>query len=47
MLAGRIEDGTINVPKSAGIEVVRRCSGDSSEVVNGYISGNIYDNGEN
>lgn len=46
MLAGGIGDGAINVLKSAGIVVVRGCSGDATEVVNRYILGNISDSGE-
>jgi len=46
MLAGGIGGGAINVLNNAGIEVVRGCSGDASEVVKLYISGSVTDSGE-
>ncbi len=46
MLAGGIGGGAINVMANAGIEVVRGCSGDASEVVKLYISGGVTDSGE-
>jgi predicted Fe-Mo cluster-binding NifX family protein len=46
MLAGGIGMGAINVLNSAGIEVVRGCSGDANELVKQYISGGITDSGE-
>ncbi len=46
MLAGGIGMGAINVLNSAGIEVVRGCSGDASEIVKKFISGGIKDSGE-
>ena len=46
MLAGGIGMGAVNVLKSAGIDVVRGCSGDATEVLMEYLSGNISDSGE-
>ena len=46
MLAGGIGEGAINVLNSFGIDVVRGCSGDASEVVMQFLSGNIIDKGE-
>lgn len=45
MLAGGIGGGAINVLNSNGIEVIRGCSGDATEVVKFYISGQIHDSG--
>jgi len=45
MLAGGIGGGAINVLNSAGIEVVRGCSGVPEEVVKQYIAGLISDSG--
>jgi predicted Fe-Mo cluster-binding NifX family protein len=46
MLAGGIGGGAINVLNSAGIEVVRGCSGNASEIVKQYIAGLLSDSGE-
>jgi predicted Fe-Mo cluster-binding NifX family protein len=46
MLAGGIGGGAINVLNNSGIDVVRGCSGNASEVVNLFISGLIADSGE-
>jgi predicted Fe-Mo cluster-binding NifX family protein len=46
MLAGGIGGGAINVLNSAGIEVVRGCSGKPENVVKQYIDGLIADSGE-
>ncbi|MDA3954558.1 MAG: NifB/NifX family molybdenum-iron cluster-binding protein [Bacteroidales bacterium] len=46
MLTGGIGAGAINVLNSAGIEVVRGCSGDAKNVVEQYITGNISDSGQ-
>ncbi|MEI6274471.1 MAG: NifB/NifX family molybdenum-iron cluster-binding protein [Prolixibacteraceae bacterium] len=46
MLAGGIGNGAINVLNRAGIEVVRGCSGESTDVVQRYLSGLILDSGE-
>ncbi len=45
MLAGGIGGGAINVMNSAGIEVVRGCSGNVTELVNQYLSGLVKDGG--
>ncbi len=45
MLAGGIGGGAINVLNSSGIEVIRGCSGDATEVVKLYISGLVEDSG--
>ncbi len=46
MLAGGIGGGAINVLNNAGIDVIRGCEGNASEVVKLYISGQIADSGE-
>jgi predicted Fe-Mo cluster-binding NifX family protein len=46
MLAGGIGGGAIYVLNNAGIEVIRGCSGDATEVVKQFIAGNISDSGE-
>lgn len=45
MLAGGIGAGAINVLNYSGIEVIRGCSGNASEVVELYIRGLIKDSG--
>ena len=45
MLAGGIGGGAINVLNSQGIEVIRGCSGDATEVVKLYLSGKVEDSG--
>jgi predicted Fe-Mo cluster-binding NifX family protein len=45
MLAGGIGGGAINVLNNSGIEVVRGCSGDATEVVKLYLSGSVADSG--
>jgi predicted Fe-Mo cluster-binding NifX family protein len=45
MLAGGIGGGAINVLNNSGIEVIRGCSGDASEVVKLYLSGLVEDSG--
>jgi predicted Fe-Mo cluster-binding NifX family protein len=45
MLAGGIGGGAINVLNNSGIEVIRGCSGDATEVVNLFLSGLIEDSG--
>jgi predicted Fe-Mo cluster-binding NifX family protein len=45
MLAGGIGGGAINVLNNSGIEVVRGCSGDATEVVKLYLSGLVEDSG--
>jgi predicted Fe-Mo cluster-binding NifX family protein len=45
MLAGGIGGGAINVLNYSGIEVVRGCSGDATEVIKLFVRGNITDSG--
>jgi predicted Fe-Mo cluster-binding NifX family protein len=45
MLAGGIGGGAINVLNSNGVEVVRGCAGDATEVVKLYLSGLVEDSG--
>jgi predicted Fe-Mo cluster-binding NifX family protein len=45
MLAGGIGDGAVNNLKSEGIEVIRGCSGDATEVVKLFVSGLVEDTG--
>jgi predicted Fe-Mo cluster-binding NifX family protein len=45
MLAGGIGSGAINVLNNSGIEVVRGCAGDATEVVKLYLSGLVKDSG--
>jgi predicted Fe-Mo cluster-binding NifX family protein len=45
MLAGGIGGGAINVLNYSGIEVIRGCSGDATEVVKLYLSGLVEDSG--
>ncbi|HZL10146.1 MAG TPA: NifB/NifX family molybdenum-iron cluster-binding protein [Prolixibacteraceae bacterium] len=47
MLAGGIGGGAINVLKTAGINAIRGCSGNATEIVKQYISGLIIDSGLN
>jgi predicted Fe-Mo cluster-binding NifX family protein len=47
MLAGGIGGGAINVLNSNGIDVIRGCAGDASEVVKLYIQGMVEDSGNN
>ena len=46
MLAGGIGGGAINVLNNSGIDVIRGCSGDATEVVKSFIAGSIADSGE-
>ena len=46
MLAGGIGNGAINVLNSAGIEVIRGCSGDSANLIAAFLSGKLTDSGE-
>jgi len=46
MLAGGIGSGAINVLAAHGIQVVRGCSGNTDEVVDLYINGELTDSGE-
>jgi predicted Fe-Mo cluster-binding NifX family protein len=45
MLAGGIGGGAINVLNNSGIEVIRGCSGDATEVVRLYLKGMVEDSG--
>lgn len=45
MLAGGIGAGAINVLSNSGIDVIRGCSGDATEVVKLYLSGSVKDSG--
>ena len=45
MLAGGIGGGAINVLNNSGIEVIRGCSGNATEVVKLYLSGLVKDSG--
>jgi predicted Fe-Mo cluster-binding NifX family protein len=47
MLAGGIGGGAINVLNSHGIDVIRGCSGDATEVVKLFINGLVEDSGSN
>jgi predicted Fe-Mo cluster-binding NifX family protein len=45
MLAGGIGGGAINVLNNSGIQVIRGCSGDATEVVKLYLAGLVADSG--
>ena len=45
MLAGGIGGGAINVLNQAGINVIRGCEGNATEIVNAFINGEIEDSG--
>jgi predicted Fe-Mo cluster-binding NifX family protein len=45
MLVGGIDGGAINVLNNSGIEVIRGCAGDATEVVKLYLSGLVEDSG--
>lgn len=45
VLAGGIGSGAINVLKAEGIDVVRGCEGDATEVVNAFLAGLVKDSG--
>jgi len=45
MLAGGIGGGAINVLNNSGIEVIRGCAGDTTEVVKLYLKGLVEDSG--
>lgn len=45
MLAGGIGGGAINVLNNSGIDVIRGCSGDATEVVKLYLKGMVEDSG--
>ncbi len=43
MLAGGIGDGAINVLNNSGIQVIRGCSGNATDIVKQYVEGKIFD----
>jgi len=45
MLAGGIGGGAINVLNNSGIDVIRGCSGDATEVVKLFLKGLVEDSG--
>ncbi len=45
LLAGGIGEGAINVLYFSGIEVIRGCSGNATDVVNLYLAGSVQDSG--
>ena len=47
MLAGGIGDGAVNVLEAHGVEVIRNCQGDVTELVKKYLAGEIEDGGNN
>lgn len=46
MLAGNMGGGAVNVLNSAGIEVLRGCSGDVKEVALKWLGGSLVDSGD-
>ena len=46
MLASSIGNGAINVLNQCNIEVIRGCSGETTEIVSKYLQGKIIDSGE-
>ena len=46
MLAGNMGDGAVNVLNSAGIEVLRGCTGNVKEVALAWLNGTLSDSGE-
>jgi len=47
MLAGGIGNGAVNVLKVHGVDVIRNCQGDVTELVQQYLVGKIIDGGSN
>ena len=47
MLAGGIGDGAVNILKAHGVNVIRNCRGDVTELVHQYLAGNVKDSGSN
>ena len=45
MLAGGIGEGAIQVLNQSGIDVIRGCSGNATDVVNLYLAGSVQDSG--
>jgi len=46
MLAGNMGEGAVNVLRSAGIEVLRGCSGDVKETTLNWLNGSLVDSGD-
>lgn len=46
MLAGNMGAGALNKLSACGIEVIRGCKGNVTDVVNAYLNGAIHDSGE-
>jgi predicted Fe-Mo cluster-binding NifX family protein len=47
MLAGGIGDGAINKLSTHGVNVIRNCQGDVTEIVQRYLAGEVKDGGSN
>ena len=47
MLAGGIGDGAISKLNAHGVNVIRNCQGDVTELVQQYLAGNVKDGGSN
>jgi len=47
MLAGGIGDGAINKLNAHGVNVIRNCQGDVTELVQQYLAGKVKDSGTN
>jgi len=47
MLAGGIGEGAINKLNAHGINVIRNCEGDVTEIVEKYLAGEVMDSGSN
>lgn len=46
MIAGNMGDGAVNVLKTAGIEVIRGCSGEVKDVTLQWLAGSVLDSGD-
>ncbi|MBI9052208.1 MAG: NifB/NifX family molybdenum-iron cluster-binding protein [Bacteroidales bacterium] len=46
LLAGNMGEGALNKLNAFGINVIRGCSGDATELVKSYLDGNLNDSGE-
>jgi len=47
MLAGGIGDGAVNKLNAHGVNVIRNCQGDVTELVQQYLAGKVQDSGTN
>lgn len=47
MLAGGIGDGAVNVLNAHGVNVIRNCQGDVTELVHLFLAGKVKDGGSN